>query len=465
MEFLQSLTRPQKLSLSIIAVFIVAVFVAGGIWVLSPQQENLYEQLDMRLAAQAAQQLDEAGVPYEIIEDNGSNTIKVQAGEADRLRVTMSSELGIPQVTGLEIFDNADYSMTDFSQQIAYQRAIQGELSRTLTEMNGIRNARIHLSLAPKKLFNLEKQQSKAAVYLELEQGVSPDNINPIAVQQIVAHAINDLNASNVTVFDQQGHELSASDITHNSTALNKRLELINQREEKLTAQVYKLLGLLFKPQDIAVSVNIVMNFDQKTQRTEELLTNDSGEGVIVRKKQQQVNEAVQIEEEGVLNTPVNTESETEYLHGNELVETVFSPGVIEQLSVGIIVNAEVSAEEKAQITQLISAGIGINRQRGDQLVFEAIKVSKNIAANTSPAIVSGPVQSGKGTLQGQARPQVSGSGNADAHIVPELQWWMALSGILLLLLIVAVLIVSRRNRVRETALQDISNWMDAKNA
>ncbi len=460
--FYQNLNPGQRASLAVFLLVIIAILVAGSIWIFTPNKANLFENLDARSAAQAAQKLDEAGVAYEVLDTGDSSTIQVAQNEADKLRVTLSAELGMPGVNGLELFDNADYSMTDFSQQVAYQRAIQGELARTISEMVGIRNARIHVSLAPKTLFRADRQASKAAVYLELEQQVEPGNVNAITIQQLVSHAINDLPPENVTVFDQNGNELTASADLGSGTSIKKRVELIEFTEQKLTEQAYRLLGLLFDPRDIAVSINVKMNFDQKTERLQGLLTNENGEGVVVRSRQSQVNKAVESEQENIINTPVNTESEFEYQHGNELVETIYSTGVVEHISVGIVVSADVPEEKQAQLNALISAGLGLSQARGDTLFFTAIpsrRPSTGLSLENTTALQEGnanadtsaPAQSPAGQLGDSAQTYLSQLGSL-VYVV---------AAIAVLFVFALIAFARSQSKVRKHAMRDLQTWLN----
>ncbi len=169
----------------------------------------LVSQLRPEEAAAVAQELDKEGVTYEVA-DKGT-TLLVPADQRDTVQLRVAgADLLIKGQEGFELFDTSELGLTEFAQRIKYQRALQGELARTIMKIDGVIDARIHISIPEKSVFKSERSPAKAAVTL-LTRSPAVETAEAIAgVQQLVAAAIPDLDPRDVVVLNKLGVIISA---------------------------------------------------------------------------------------------------------------------------------------------------------------------------------------------------------------------------------------------------------------
>lgn len=155
-------------------------------------------------------ELDKRGTPYRI--EDGGGTIRVPASDADATRVAIAgSDAAARGQIGFELFNKSDMGLTNFAQKINYQRALQGELVRTITAMEGVDTARVHLGLPERSLFRGERTEPSAAVTVTMKLGRIADTARVAGIQRLVAAAVPDLPEARVVVLDGQGRVISAA--------------------------------------------------------------------------------------------------------------------------------------------------------------------------------------------------------------------------------------------------------------
>lgn len=201
-----SISRPRVLAI----VFGVAAVVLALWYFLAVRRDYtiLYEDLRAPQAAAVVAALEAEGVAYRLA--HGGRQILVPAGEADALRLRLSgAELPVAGAAGFELFNESDMGYTDFAQRIRYQRAMQGELARTIMTIEGVLDARVHISMPERTLFRREAERAEAAVTLVMRSRAdeTPDRIE--GVQRLVAAAVPDLAAADVVVLNARGEVIS----------------------------------------------------------------------------------------------------------------------------------------------------------------------------------------------------------------------------------------------------------------
>jgi flagellar M-ring protein FliF len=170
----------------------------------------LYSGLRPADASAIVAELDAKGVTYEL-KDQGT-TIMVPKGESDSVRLAIvRSDAPLKGSSGFELFNKSDMGLTDFAQKINYQRALQGELARTIMMMDGIENARVHLTIPERSLFRGSRSEPKAAVTLTLVRGKAVDEARVAGIQRLVAAAVPDLKLGDVVVLDELGRIISSN--------------------------------------------------------------------------------------------------------------------------------------------------------------------------------------------------------------------------------------------------------------
>jgi len=177
------------------------LFLAGGYSVLA-------DHVRPGEAAAIVAELDKRGTAYEL--KDGGTTVLVPSAEADATRLALvRSDAAVAGQIGFELFNKSDMGLTNFAQKINYQRALQGELVRTITLMDGVETARVHLALPERALFRDDRTEPSAAVTVQMRAGLVPDRGMVAGIQRLVAAAVPDLPADRVVVLDAEGRVIS----------------------------------------------------------------------------------------------------------------------------------------------------------------------------------------------------------------------------------------------------------------
>jgi len=244
-------------------------------WAGSPDFQVLYSNLGQEDAGAIVAELKEKRIPYEI-SANG-NSILAPSEQIYDLRLELATN-GLPRGSGVgfEIFDNAKLGMTEFVQNVNYQRALQGELSRTIDKINGIESSRIHIVLPSKSLFIEEETPSKASVILKLRSGrwLSKDQIQ--AIVHLVSSSISGLNPENITIVDNYGKLLSGTkDKSGTGQASSDQLALQEKMEKSLESRIQTMLETALGAGKAITRVSCSLNF-RREEKTEELYQPDN---------------------------------------------------------------------------------------------------------------------------------------------------------------------------------------------
>ena len=355
----------------------------------------LYSNLDMREASSITQALDQAGVKYEVKGDG--STILVNRDEVASTRLLLSAK-GLPTAgsVGYEIFDEANaLGQTDFVQQLNRQRALEGELARTIRSLDGVTSARVHLVLPKRQLFEEAAEEPSASITMGVG-GRAPNADQVRAVQNLVAGAVPGMTPERVTVVDQHGKTLSAGGEGFAGEAAEGRK---NEVEQRIAKTVKALVESVVGPGKARVNVTAELDLARVTVQQE---TYDPvGQ---VGRSEQTVEESANENEpnnNGAVTADANipgglggaeagalasasgrTESTTNYEISKTVRTEVNEPGKIQRLSVAVAVDgvrpvgedgtpgeyAARSAEEMARIEELVRTAVGYDEARGDQV-------------------------------------------------------------------------------------------------
>lgn len=243
----QGMNTRQKL---VLAGSVLAVVVGLGLFVhfmSKPPDSVLYSGLSTGDEQQVASALAMLGVPYDLSADGAS--ISVPQDQLDHARLGLAAQ-GLPHSgqLGFELFDKTNWSGSDFAEQVNYQRALEGELERTIETISDVRSARVHITMAHDSLFTSEERQAKAAVVLGLRDGtLAPTMVT--AIQHLVASAVEHLDPKDVSILDSNGDIALAG----NGEGLGQaRLE--NQLSAKIVATLAPIVGAQHVRASVAVA-------------------------------------------------------------------------------------------------------------------------------------------------------------------------------------------------------------------
>lgn len=358
----------------------VAIILLVSAWAatvaLRPQYEVLFARLSDADAAVIVDQLKRQKLPYRLA-DRGA-TIEVPAEQVHETRLNlMSSGVPLSGVVGFEIFDKQSLGVTDQSQRVSYQRALQGELARTIGALEDVKQARVHLVLPDSTLFKRDRQEARAAVSLTVKNGATLSREQILGVQRLVAASVAGLDPPKVVVTDQRGITLSGDDSPAGSAGGGGRLEMKRQIEDYVAHKVAKLLDSAYGPGQAIVSVDAALNFDEIRRTVQDLLPVQGGNGIGIHHKHQVVaGNADPAMDEADKDPPLHSSSSTtdvDYEYGHSIEQVIAAPGGVTRLSVGVIVPGELGEEKQKRITDLVRMAAGINESRGDAIIVQPL--------------------------------------------------------------------------------------------
>ena len=359
----------------------------------------LYSNLDLKEAGSITQALDQGGIKYEVKGDG--STIMVPRDQVASTRLMLSSK-GLPTAgsVGYEIFDNANaLGQTDFVQQLNRQRALEGELGRTIQGLDGVTSVRVHLVLPKRQLFEEEAEQPSASVNIHIG-GREPSAEQVRAIQNLVAGAVPSLKPDRVTVVDQHAKTLSGGEQGLASEGDSRKSDV----EQRIAKQVKTLVEGVVGPGKARVNVTADLQLSQVTVQQE---TYDP-DGQVVRSESTTDENSKQNEPDsnGQVSASSNIpggagpnstnsssasgrqESTTNYEISHTTRTEVQTPGEVKRLSVAVAVDGNTplgkdgkpgaytprSAQEMQQIEQLVRSAVGYSQDRGDQVTVVNVR-------------------------------------------------------------------------------------------
>lgn len=421
------LPMQQKL-LSIIALsMVVAIVVAGWNWTRTPTFSVLFTNVSERDGGNIIAALQQMNVPYQFSESGGA--ILVPQQQVHELRMRLASQ-GLPKggLVGFELMENQKLGMSQFIEQINFQRALEGELSRSIQSLAAVQGARVHLAIPKQTGFMRDDQKPSASVVLNIHPGRNLDPNQVAGIAHMVASSVPHLPAANVSVIDQNGNLLSSEKANGRSAGLDAtQLKYVQEIEANTVRRIETILAPLVGPENFRAQVTADVDFSQSEQVAETYKPNPPAEASI---RSQQVSEnngggPAAAGVPGALSNqppvpatapltappapgtpgapagatvpagtaaPATTTAAASVAQGrrdattnyelDKTIRHVRQPvGAIKRLSVAVVVNHRketgkdgkaslkpLAAKEMAQINDLVKEAMGYNKDRGDTL-------------------------------------------------------------------------------------------------
>jgi flagellar M-ring protein FliF len=351
-----TLAPKRKLGL-FLAMGVLLLLTAAAIWwALAPRQALLFGELKQADAAEVSAALDEWKIPHSYTADGSG--ILVEQGQVHPLRMRLVSA-GVPKGghVGFELFDTNEFGVTEFAQRINYQRALQGEIERTIATIPGVEAVRVHLSIRRPGVFLAEDSQSKASVAVSLVPGATLTAKQVSGIRDLVASAVDGLMPDAVVVVGPTGLQLAGG---INDAAGGAQGDLARQLGADYERDIRKILEAQPSTAGASISVNVALNFDKvRTVSERTLVAPGQDHGTVVRRS----SSSDRVPEGGsgaVLNEQV------EYAHGTEKQEITRATGRVERVSVAIALRQPLSDIEQQHLQRLVMAAIGGDAARGD---------------------------------------------------------------------------------------------------
>src|SRR5688572_6878725 len=279
MERARSTFSTISLGQKVVIGLLLVGLLGGGVfffrWITAPTQAPLFSNLASTDASAIVDELNAAGVAYELTD--GGQTIMVAKEQVYDLRLTMSGK-GLPagQDTGYALLDQQGITTSEFQQQTTYQRALEGELSKTLESLAGVRSAVVHVALPKDEVFVTEQAKPTASVLLDLAPGTNLSGEQIQAVTNLVSSSVQDMDPEQVTVADSSGQVLSAEGTGVTAAAGDARSQVEQDYESRLSASAQKILDSVVGPGNSVVAVRADVDLSQR-ETTSETYTYDNG--------------------------------------------------------------------------------------------------------------------------------------------------------------------------------------------
>ncbi|MFO1198952.1 MAG: flagellar basal-body MS-ring/collar protein FliF [Burkholderiaceae bacterium] len=463
----------------VLAIVVATIWFAAS--VMRADWQTLFADLDPQDAATMVAELEKMKVPYRLGADG--TTIQVDRAQVHALRLKLLGRGGgLRGGVGLEIFNDTDFGMTEFAQKVNYQRALQGELVRTITALDEVRSARVHLVLPESGLFRKSGQRPKASITLAMKEGraLAPEQV--LGIQRLVAAAVPEIEPGAVTIADQRGVTLTRPGGGDGDDALAGRLGVKADVEAYFARKLVALFDRAMGPGRVIVSVDVTIDHDHVKVTREDVLPlgrRDGGAvGAVARQRSSSSGErgAAAAAPPGVAGAPAAqadatgtaaSSSEVEYLNGRRVEQVVSTPGSIKRLSVGIVLPNVADRAQLDKIRQLVSTTVGANPARGDEIAIASLDLPPGAAAaNTGGALV--PAEPGAPAPEDAARAvaprPVPGRG---AQASPGVEW--LLGGLVAVALAALVAFLLGRGRraappltpqARDEVLAKVQAWL-----
>ncbi len=402
------LSSGQKLGLIIGIAAIIALVVGGVLWYRTPTYQVLFSNLSDRDGGAVIAALQQMNVPYKT---EGASTILVPMEQVYEVRLKLASQ-GLPKgsVVGFELMEGQKLGVSQFVEQVNYQRALEGELTRSIQSLSAVQGARVHLAIPRPSVFLRDQQKPSASVLLNLGGGRRLDPAQVSGIVHLVASSVPDLSPENVTVVDQNGNLLTGPETAFRKAGLDpSQLEYLHQVEASYAKRIEAILAPIVGPDNVRAQVTAELDFSQSEQTAESYKPNPAPQEAAVRSLQSRetigpaaapagVPGALSNQPPGAASAPITgpaqagaqpggalTQGQKEQTVNYEVDKTIRHvkqpAGAVKRLSAAVVVNyrkttakdgkvsvAPLSQAELAQINNLVKEAMGFNAQRGDSV-------------------------------------------------------------------------------------------------
>lgn len=418
LEWMNRLRANPRIPLLVAGAAAIAIIVAMVLWAKQPDYRVLYSNVSDQDGGAIVTQLTQMNIPYRFSETGGA--IEVPADKVHELRLRLA-QLGLPKggAVGFELLDQEKFGISQFSEQVNYQRALEGELARTIETLGPVKSARVHLAMPKPSLFVREQKSPSASVTVNLAPGRAMDEGQISAVVHLVSSAVAGLPPGNVTLVDQSGRLLTQSN-TSGRDLNDAQLKYAADVEGRVQRRIEAILSPIVGNGNVHAQVNAQIDFDNKEQTEEQYHPNGNPSEAVMRSRQlneseqvggpypggvpgalsnqpapannapitantpqngQQNQNAQQTTSTSTANSagPRNTQRNetTNYEVDRTIRHTKMNVGDVQRLSVAVVVNYRtltdgkplpLTTDQLKQIEDLTREAMGFSQQRGDTL-------------------------------------------------------------------------------------------------
>lgn len=412
-EKFAQLSNNQKLGIMFGMALAIAVSVGAWLWLTQPPEYRvLYSNLSDRDGGPVIASLQQMNIPYKMSEGGGA--ILVPANQVYELRLRLAGQ-GLPKgsVVGYELMDAQKLGTSQFGEQTNYQRALEGELTRTIQAISSIQSARVHLAFPKQSVFVREQQKPSASVLVTMHTGRVLDGAQVSGIQHLISSSVADLPIKNVTIVDQGGNLMSGPPDGALQSGLNPtQLEYLRVLEQSLAKRIEDILSPIVGSDNVRARVTADVDFSQSEQTAETYKPNATPDDAAIRSQQSAetsgnagqaaagVPGALSNQPPGAASAPIvapagvpasspvggaavggHKESTINYEVDKTVKVVRQAVGGVKRLTAAVVVNYRkitdkdgkvtakpLTTQEMTQINNLVKEAMGFNPQRGDSI-------------------------------------------------------------------------------------------------
>ncbi len=421
---LNQLNLQQIVGMMVAIAALFAMIAGAWIWGNTPDYRVLYSNLSDRDGGDIIESLQQMNIQYKFADGGGA--LLVPSSQVHEARLKLASQ-GLPKGgnVGFELMENQRFGITQFAEQVNYQRALEGELARSVQSIGAVAAARVHLAIPKPSVFVKEQQQPSASVVLSLQGGRLLDSAQVSAIIHLISSSVSGMSAKNVAVVDQNGTLLSASHDRAGNNGLDaNQLKYVHQVEQSYIDRIEALLSPMLGANNIRAQVSADIDFSRIEQTSEIYKPNQNAAESVVRS--QQTSEAMSGSGLGAGGIPgaltnqppapasapivasadkagtnasdnanlsdLQKKSVVNYEVDRTIRHTILPVGSIKRLSVAVVVNGSrkitnakgktstqpLTDAEKEQINNLVRDVMGFDQNRGDSLNVQVAAFTEN---------------------------------------------------------------------------------------
>lgn len=411
LQRLNELSQRQKLAAGVAVAIAIAMLVGVWLWSRAPNYAVLFSNFDERDGGAIVTTLQQQNVPYKF--SPGGNAILIPSAMVHDVRLRLAAQ-GLPKggLVGFELLENQKLGVSQFHEQVNYQRALEGELARTIQSIASVASARVHLAIPKQSGFLRDEQKPTASVMVNLHPGRTMDAAQVAGIVHLVASSVPQLTSDHISVIDQNGTLLTnRPDPLRNAGLDATQLSYVREVESAYIRRIETILTPIVGPDNFKAQVTADVDFNQVEATAETFKPNPSPDQAI---RSQQINEqgtrdpaaqgvpgalsnqppvpatapitSPSVAAGGAPGSPAtpfsgNRAATINYELDRTIQHTKQALGQVKRLSVAVVVNhrnetspngetrpVPLSDEEMARITNLVREAMGFTQARGDSL-------------------------------------------------------------------------------------------------
>lgn len=403
---------PARKMMAMVMVAVLIAAVAGSLlWSREPAYRILFTNLPDKDGGAIVQSLEQMKIPYKL----DAGMISVPSNVIYDVRLKLAAQ-GLPKAgnVGFELLDNQKFGVSQFAEQVNYQRAVEGELTRSIESISAVDKARVHLATPKQTVFLRDQQKPSASIVLTLHPGRTLDGGQVAGIIHLVSSSIPGMPVANVTVVDQDGNLLSRSaDLNSRGNLDQRQLQYVGQIERGFVERLETILAPIVGKDNVRAEVTAQVDFAEIEQTSESFKPNSPPNSAAIRSQQTMdqsgksaddaamgVPGALSNQPPGAAAAPITApvasgasavgsvassnsrkEATTNY-EVDKTIQHVKQPvGIVKRLSAAVVLNYKAgkdkdgkvayvpfTAAEMTQINNLVREAIGYNKERGDSI-------------------------------------------------------------------------------------------------